>query len=385
MRYGKAAAYSAIAIVMILVIIVWAAQPTPVGLAARQTFESSTEGWFAYGTGAKVDVIHKREDVKEGSGALQLEYKAASNQYGSAVLLVTDGSLAQMRQLRFWIKTDDETAAAVVLSEKRPNGGDYAAWFWSRKDHWQLVELLPEDFVLNEGSADAKDANGRLDLDQVQAVGFIDVGQSFGSISQDPAYPLVLKVVTGTHRLQIDDFEILRGRPPASSVSRARVGDPSRGFISWITLGGASLSLSTPGKPLASAGFEVSYEPTPGKYIAIAHGLSNLDLGTAAGVAFDAASVTPATFMVYLEERNPGNDVGPRYSSTLELKGGSTPSRASLTFSQFTFDATSTPDADGRLTPDRLKTISLVDVTSGLSGSAQRNTLWLSAMDAIPR
>src|SRR5262245_20019251 len=189
MRYRKAIALSAPAVIVILGLIIWAAQPTRASLAAKQTFEASTEGWFAYGTGARVRVTRAPEDVKEGTGALELEYTVAPSQIGSAILLLADGALRDMRRLRFWIKTDDDTAAAVVLSERKPGVGDYSVWFWSPKQQWQFVELLPEDFAPNEGPADAKDADGRLALDEVQAIGFIDVAQFFGSISQDPAFP----------------------------------------------------------------------------------------------------------------------------------------------------------------------------------------------------
>src|SRR5262249_35096815 len=138
MRYWRLAAGSALAAVIIVALVVWAAQPKPVELTTRQTFDTSTEGWFAYGEGARVSVVRKPEDVKQGSGALELEYTAAPQRIGSAVLLVAERSLAQMRRLRFWIKTDDDTTAAVVLSEKKPDGGDYAAWFWSPKQQWQL-------------------------------------------------------------------------------------------------------------------------------------------------------------------------------------------------------------------------------------------------------
>jgi len=384
MRYWRLAAGSVLAVVMTVALVVWAAQPKPVELATRQTFDTSTEGWFAYGEGARVSVVRKPEDVKQGSGALELEYTAAPQRIGSAVLLVADRSLAQMRRLRFWIKTDDDTAAAVVLSEKKPGGGDYTAWFWSPKQQWQFIELLPEDFALNEGPADAKDANGRLALDRIQAVGFVDLGQFFGSISQDPAYPLILKSVTGMHRLQVDDFEMLTDGVERRGPSM-RVGDPSRGFVTWITLGGATLSRGGPGSPLDEVAFEARYERRPGKYAAIAHSLSGVQLNSAAALSFEVASLLPASLRVYLEERNPGNDTGPRYSASFEVPGGSVRSRRRLAFSEFTYDRTSPPDPDGHLTPDRLKTISLIDVAPAAPNAPQRNSLWLSPIDGVSR
>lgn len=384
MRYRALIAFAVLAEAVVFVFIVAAWQKQPVSVPLRQTFDQSEEGWIPYGPGAMVRVTNRRENVKEGAGALELEYKTNPKQPGSAVLLVNDGALAKMRRLRFWLKTDDDTAVGVVLSEKKPDGGDYAAWFSSPKQQWQRIELLPTDFVLSEGPADAKDPNGRLDLDQLQAVGFIDLGQFFGLISQDPNYPLVLKAVSGTHHLQVDDFEILTDGAVTSAGS-PRIGDPARGFVSWVTLGGAELSLSKSGKPLEEVALEVKYEQTQGKYIAVAHALSNLELAKINALAFDTASLKRAAIMVYLEERSPGSDVGPRYAAGFEVAGGSKPSRRILPLSEFAYDSTSPRDPDGRLTPGRLKSISLIDITGAALSQPERNTLWISAIEGIAR
>ena len=384
MRFGKAAAFAAVAAVAVGALVFWAMLPKPVALTGRQTFDASPEGWFAYGRGARVRVTTDSQHVKRGAGALELEYDAGPGQAGSAVVLVADGSLAGLQGLRFWIKTDEDTAAAVVLSEKRPNGGDYSAWFWSPKQQWQQIDLVPGDFALNEGATDAKDANGQLDVAEVQGIGFIDLGQFFGSLSTDRAFPLFLKITTGTHYIHVDDFEVVRDQT-ASGARNPRIGDPSRGFVSWVTLGGAALSLSKPGNPLGQSGYEVTYDQTPSKSVAIVHGLSNLDLGGTAQLTFDAASLKPATFTVYLEERNPGNDVGPRYTATVEVAGGSTPSRKTLAISNFVHDPSGPTDPDGRLTPGRLRSISLIDVTGATLSGPQKNTLWISSIDATAR
>jgi hypothetical protein len=384
MRSWKSAAIATVTAMVIAVSVYWAMLPKPVALAERQTFDTSVEGWFAYGRGARVRMTTDPQHRRQGAGALELEYTAAPGQSGSAVVVLADGALAGMRGLRFWIKTDEDTAAAVVLSEKKPNGGVYTAWFWSPKRQWQDIELIPGDFALNEGPADAKDGDGRLDLASVQGVGFIDIGQFFGSISGDRTFPLFLQRTTGTHYIHVDDFEVVRDQAtPAARTSR--IGDPSRGFISWVTLGGATLSLSAPGKPFGKAGYEVKYEQTSAKYVAIIHGLSHLDLGHATALSFDVASLKPATDTVYLEERNPGHDVGPRYISTLDIAGGSIPSHVTLALSDFNPDATGPTDLDGRLSPANLKSMALIDVTGGRLIAPERNTLWISSIEANAR
>lgn len=100
-------------------------------------------------------------------------------------------------------------------------------------------------------------------------------------------------------------------------------------------------------------------------------------------LSFETASLRPAHIMAYLEERNPGSDTGPRYVAGFELAGGSVPSRKTLAFSEFAYDATSPPDSDERLTPETLGTISLIDTMGAALNAVERHTLWISAVEAI--
>jgi hypothetical protein len=370
--------------VLLLVALVYREQKQTPALPLRHTFDQSTDSWIAFGDGAQVRTTTKAADVKTGTGALELEYQVGPGRMGSAVLPVTSAALARMQALRFWIKSDIETTVGVVLSETQP-GGIYAAWFWVPRMQWQHVELLASDFALNEGPQDPPDANGRMDLDRLQGVGFIDLGQFFALLSQDPTYPLVLTKPTGTHYFHIDDFEVLPTVSADRPLKRDLIGDPGRGVISWITLGGAELSLNKDRNPLNSVAFQATYEQVHGKYVLLAHGLSTLKLEQAAQLKFDVASSMPATIMVYLEERSPGNSFGPRYSTVTTLGGGSQAEKKTLPLSGFKHDSTGPADPDGRLNPDRLKSISFVDVTAATSGPPKTNTLWFSGIEALAR
>src|SRR5262249_52847435 len=90
-------------------------------------FERSTEGWVGYPDTAKVRITREARDVKVGKGALELTYRVAPDQYGTALVPIKEGALARMGSLRFYLKTDVATTVAVALTEKKPNGGDYAA------------------------------------------------------------------------------------------------------------------------------------------------------------------------------------------------------------------------------------------------------------------
>jgi hypothetical protein len=368
----------------LIVLVLYGLRQKPAAASFPHTFEKSEEGWIPFGQHAKVRITHEAAHVKEGKGALALDYEVIPGQFGSAVLPIGDGLPRAMKRLSFWLKSDVATTIAVVLSEKKPDGGDYAAWFWSPKDVWQEIELTPSDFTLNEGPDDPKDSNGRLDLDRVQGVGLIDLAQYFLLLGKDPRFPLAVNELSGTHSLYVDDFEVLaEARAARSSASPTVIGDLRRNFLTWLTLGGAELSLNKSDNPLGKPAFEASYEQRPGRYVVISHGLSNLDLQKAERFSLSIASAKEAHLMLYLEERRPGSHEGPRYNLMLEVPGNRQPQNKTLAFSDFTPDATAPADPNGRLDPGKLKSISLIDITAALTTRTEKNTIWLADVEAL--
>jgi hypothetical protein len=331
------------------------------------SFERGTDNWFAYGSNAKVAGISNSGDVRVGSGALVLEYKFVTNEYGSAVVAVPEKALEKMQSIRFWLKSDLSTAIGVVLSERAPNGGVYSSSFWSRADTWQHIELVLGDFSLNEGPTDARDPNRRLDPDQIQGIGVIDLAQYFQTLI-DPGLPIVIDRHEGSHRVLLDDVEFSEETPLSK---RNVIGRLDRGFITWITLGGSTLSISKE-SPIGSAALQWAHEQVAGKYAVITHSFANIDMRTAGAIAFDAASQAASKLVIYIEERNPGRTQGPRYKATVDLPGSNQKVHKVVRFADFEFDGTG-PSGSAKSDPANLKSISLLDVTTG-----NRNTVWLS-------
>ncbi len=350
--------------------------------ALLQTFEDGEEGWIPFGTEAEVGTTHEQANVKTGQGALALHYVVRSGQYGSAVLPVEGGSFANMTGLRFWLKTDVATTVAVALTEKQPGGGIYAAWFWSPKDTWQKVQFEPSDFVLNEGPDFPADPDGRLDPDRIQAVGIVDLGPAFQSLGTSATY-LAVDKLSGPHTLYVDDFELLTGEPNhEAKPGRVIVGRLDRGFLTWLTLGGATLSLSQSGNPLDKPALEVKYEQTPGRYVLISHGLASADLSRTDRLSFDIASATEATIKFYIEERSTGNAQGPRYEFQVEVPANRQVVHKTIRFDEFAFDKNGPADENGHLDADRLKALYLIDLTTPPAGVSRPNTLWISELEA---
>jgi len=346
----------------------------------HQTFEDSDEGWIPFGTDAQVEVTHEPTQVKDGSAALALRYVFHPGQYGSAILPIEQGQLGKLNRLQFWIKADHTTPVIVILSEKQP-GGYYSTWFWCPADAWQHVELQPSDFALDEGPEDPKDPDGRLDLDQVRGIGLSDLGQAFQTLGRDVGYPLIIDRATGSHVLNLDDVDFLMGEASAPERGRPKsIGNVDRSVLTWITTGGAELRRSLSQNPINEPALEVNYEQTAGRYVGIFHTLSNLDLRGISKLSFKIAAKNDSKLMMYLEKKQPGSLLGPRYSLLVEIPGDSRAHERQIAIADLRADPAGPSDIDGKLDTGALKSISFVDITASDGRPSRKNTLWLSSI-----
>ena len=340
----------------------------------EQTFEDSDGGWMTYGQGGELRVTRDAANVKTGRGALEFEYQIASKQIAVAIFPIFDISLAPMKSLRFWLKTDSATPVAVLLSERKPDGGDYTAVVWSPKNVWQQIELTPDQFALNEGPKDPKDPDGRLDLDEVQAVGILDLSQYLNTLPENPKLPLWIERHTGTHRLYIDDFQVLSEAPPP---------DKPRDYIGWFTLGGAQLSLESSGKPVPGRAVKAEYDQAEGHFVLLMQLLAGVDLHKADRLALDLASDKKATVVISLEKKNPGGPA-PRYTTMVEIPGGRQVAHEEIPLADFKLDENGPKDPYPKLDGSKIKTVSLLDITAALTHETARNTIWLGSVRGLP-
>lgn len=339
---------------------------------AMVSAQTSFDQWRAIGEGGTVDA--------GGNSGLAFTYSLGAKKFSAAVLPVS-GELAQMQRIRFRVKADHDTAVAVLLSEHKPGGGDYSAWFWAPVNQWQQIELGSGDFATNDGPKDPADADGKLDLDQVEGVGIFDLAHFFGALPENPAFPVIVAKSTGKHTLLLDDFQILNSAATRvkASPSAIPIDAFDRGFLQWIALGGIDLKLSAADNPLGRAAMQASYEQVEGKFAVLVGRLSNLDLSKAKRIAFDVASEHEATLVVSLEVKKAGSNQGPRFSVTIYPPAGRKVFHVNLSLDTFE------PDQSGavKLDPPRLKSIAITDVTAAAGGEAGSNTIWIGRVEAL--
>ncbi len=329
------------------------AQPAPEVLL-RYDFEAGLAGWNAMGSGGGVRIAG---DAHSGQGALALTYEIKPRQIAAAVVPAPP-SLARMRRLRFWLKIDHASPVGVLLSEQKPGGGNYIAWVSAPANTWQQIDLTPADFLLADGPQDPKDADGKLDLDQLQGIGILDLAEFF---------PL-LSAPGGSHTLWIDDFEVLGG--PAPEPSPAMLIDAfDRPFLSWITTTGIDLKLASAQNPLGEPAMEASYEQQEDPFPLLIRRLGASDLSQASRIEFDIASEQESTLGLAFEMKRPGAPQGPRFNLPIYPPGKREVFRVSIKLEDF--------QGPGKLDPAQFKTMFLTDTSAAGNGSVGRNTIWI--------
>jgi len=333
------------------------AQSQP-GILLRQTFTGDTSGWMARGQGGS---------VRAAAGTLEFDYQVRPNQLAMA-LLPAPPETARLQRLRLRLKTDHDTAVAVLLSEKKPGGGSYVANFWAPSGAWQTVELAPADFAAADGPNDPIDSNGRLDLDQVEGIAIIDLASFFAALPENPDFPVMRIPASGSHTLQLGEFTMLSGDPVPAPAALS-IDHFDRGFLQWMTPGGMKLKIAGSENPLHEAAMEVNYEQAQGHFGLLLRRLANVDLARATGIAFDIASRTDTTVVVSLELKD-----GKRFHQTIYPPAEREVFHVQLKFSDF--------EGNGKLDPTQLKSILLADV-SAADGGGSANTLWLGKVEGV--
>ncbi len=341
-----------------------AAQTNPEALF-HQDFETGAPAWSVVGNGGSVRVTRDPGAAHSGQGALAFHYQVKPRQIAAAVM-PAPAKFARMQRIRFWLKTDRDAPMAVLLGERKPGGGNYTATFWSPKGEWHPIDLMPSDFVLSEGPNDPKDSDNQLDLDQVEAIGILDLGAFFAGA---PGGAQLGLDAAGDHTLWIDDFEVLAGGGPTEPAGVIDAFD--RGFLQWIPPARSDAKI-TAANPLSQPGVEIRYAGDSERVPLLTRTLGNFHLANATHVFFDVASEQPATIAVSLELKQPGGAQGPRFNLPIYPPGNKEVFHVQLKLADF--------QGQGTFDPAQLKSILFLDASAAGGGDLGKNTIWIGLL-----
>ncbi len=341
----------------------------------NQPLTNSIEGWVSMGEGGSVDLEQDVVNPMGAKGALAFHYPIDGSSISAATLPTPDG-LAGMKSLHFWIKCDHTAAVIVSLSEK--DGGRYNATFTAPKDQWQEVALAPSDFGLGTEATDPPDPDGKLDLDQVQAITIFDLYQLLSKV-KNSNLAAVINAPMGQHTFYLSHLTISQAALPTKLVSGTNVviSDYSRPQVNWIGIGGVTLKQESADSPLKQPSLLAEYEQGPNRIVALIHDMHPYHLTLTSRLQFDMASSQAATLVVQLEETDGG-----KYNSTINMPGGDQVQHLQLKYSDFT-PAQDSQDTNDRLDMDKIKTLTIIDFSGATISTEQINRLWLGKVVAV--
>src|SRR5207244_2606356 len=133
-------------------------------------------------------ITRDSKQAEGGTGALLYSYDVTPETV-RALALPRALNLAGMRSVHLWVKCSAATAIAFSLVEQ--SGASYQTAFCCPKSAWQEVSLNLDELAPDDPS---KDPDGKLDLDQVQALSLADLGQFFAAVTPGVAGARVMRV-----------------------------------------------------------------------------------------------------------------------------------------------------------------------------------------------
>lgn len=370
-----------------------AAQDAPTEPAAKTVtaddFEGSLADWMLLkveegkGFGAdgesKLAITTESGQAKAGKGALRYSYEIAP---GTARLLALPRALdlSGMKSVHLWVKTSVATALVFGLNEAADIS--YQAVFTCPANTWQEVA-----FNLDELAPDTpgKDANGKLDLDQVQAIHVADIGNLLVN---------VVPTLKGARTIVMDDITFsaraaarTTGAVGAESATPTyRVDNFESPLIRWIPL---SLEFSEPPRvgvfdaPLSvdalgegkGGALKFAYARKAKKAQGLLRSVDKVDLKRATGLSLRLKSERDGLFIVTVGEKD-----GSRYQQIVPLKAVDGWTNLAYALSTFTLADDSTDEND-TCDAAQIKEIGVTDISAllpegGVPDEAA-NTLWL--------
>src|ERR1041384_2502067 len=129
-----------------------------------------SEGGAQADTDSTIAITREAGAVKSGKGALSYKYDITPKTV-RVLTLQRPMDLREMKSLRLWVRCSHETSVVIGLNET--GGASYQAVAHCPANKWQEVAMNLDEFTLDDP---AKDANGKLDLDQIGALTIFDIG-----------------------------------------------------------------------------------------------------------------------------------------------------------------------------------------------------------------
>ncbi len=338
----------------------------------ESTFEKDAGDWEVYSpTGTvtgKMSITHEAAHIKEGKGALQFDYSIKKGDLGALALRVPLATIAKMQSLHFWVQADHATSLLLVVSER--GGARYQVPIAVTPNLWQEVAVAPSDLMLNQDAGSPPAPKGKLDLDQIESIGLVDI-DSF--LVQNAGDPSPFDIAAGPHTLYVSHF-VVSDAPlptPPGAAGEVQLTSFTRPQIDWLAIGDMSVQKVTE-KPLSGPSMKVTYTQKMKKVFGLVKEIPTGAFANAKQIGFTLASQRPVTLVVQVETKS-----GLKYKNQIQVGEGSVLKEFALPFADFTAADDST-DVNAPLDLKQIYKIVLLDVTGFSLGGNQDNILWIN-------
>ena len=341
-------------------------------------FDGGLQRWQGIGSTVKVSRTQEPENVKNGEGALQLEYQIAQGEKAVAIVLLADKSFATLQTVQFWAKADYDTTLNIVLSEAK--GGRFEALCFVPAKKWQKIVFTPKDFMLATDPNAPQDANGKLDLDKLETLAIADYRQ-FALSAGDPESAKLFAAPAGAHKLCLDDISLLSEPTPDTTLKSGTdtlMEDFTRPQLGWVHIGAGTLAIAE-GKPLVGKSLKIDYKQEPNGFFAASRNLATKPFPKTAQIGMKVASLKPCRLLIQVEEA-----MGGKYQLIINVPAGESVQDIVRSFKEFT-PAPDSKDPDKTLSPEKIHRLVLMDLTGIFDKANTTNTLWVNNIRAVTK
>ena len=386
-----------VALVLVVLAVLFAgaahAQANKADIVLGFDFEANSKPWQALDQQAQLGLTADAEHVREGTSALELKYTQRpfpqAGQQGAppgAVMVPIEGVLVGAKTLHFSIKAARQTAIVVSLSE--PNDRNYQTPVWVPANQWVDVDLPLSALILDRNQK--PDPDGKLDMNQVHSLAFIDAAPFFYALAESGMIPLAKRTL-GEQTVWLDNVQFLSTALPEDKPAKpvadgeAVIIDTCRhSFSQWPCLGGENVAISESPGDGGDPGLKLTYTTPAGTIVPMMRMIEHGQLAGTKRLEFDAKVAVDTTLMLGLEqdiEPKPAQGDGKaRFMTQVQLKAADGWKRVVVPYTDLKQDQKEQPVA---MNAAMCSGLIVADMTGAVTAKPQANTLQIDDVVAV--
>jgi hypothetical protein len=343
-------------------------------------FETGTEGWMTGDKQAKLSLSQDPAHVSSGNASIQFSFAprvGTGEDIPGAIFVGTEGGLGAAKALHFAMQSSSAGPMLALLREQ--DESTYVYIFYLPADQWQVLDLPLADFHLEDSS---KDEDGKLTLDQVGGLGFVDPVQWFMQAAQGGnGFPFYF-TAPSRRDLWLDDVKLLSEAPAMKQaqgpggVDALMIEDCDSDVGYWGILGGRNLrATSDNAQAVDGNSLRLDYDVPKGTALAVVRQVPTGALAGLKSIIFSARAGADCTLAVSVEE----NDKS-RYSAMVQVPAAKW-QQFVVPLREFKLDDDS-QDPDAGLQTEKIRSVQFLDITAMVAGKDMANSLWLDEVMA---